>query len=177
MLGKLPIMVFSALLLAMVSAWLPGPLSAAPPSQADILTGEERLWLSAHGGRIRFAPSPTYAPVCFRDKDGRFRESPWTMSGTWRPPLDLLSKSSFVRAGTRSWTKPGPGKLMSWEISSRTSERAEYLRFTDAIPDNPQCHHHTQRCEAIAVPCNHVRHAGCHCRGIRHGDIYGSELS
>ena len=39
----------------------------------DLLTKEERTWLQAHDGQIRFAPSPSYAPICFRDESGEFR--------------------------------------------------------------------------------------------------------
>ncbi len=43
-----------------------------PPSP-DILTPEERAWLTAHDGTIRLAGDPDYPPICFRDEDGQFQ--------------------------------------------------------------------------------------------------------
>ena len=131
MFEKLPIMVFSALLLALVTVWVPGHLSAAPPNPADVLTGEERLWLSAHDGRIRFAPSPTYAPVCFRDSDGRFRG----ITMDYVRHMEASLGFTFEIVVCESWDDI-MDKSRSREIDvvgniQQTSQRAEYLRFTE----------------------------------------------
>ena len=37
---------------------------------ADVLTPEERTWLTAHDGKIRLAPVPNYPPIDFLDEKG-----------------------------------------------------------------------------------------------------------
>jgi PAS domain S-box-containing protein len=123
-------MVLSVVLLALVTAFAPPRLSAAPPKQTPILTRQERLWLNAHDGRIRFAPSPTYAPVCYRDADGRFRGI--TMDYVRHMEATLGFEFNIVVC--ESWNEI-MDKARSKEIDvvgniQRTAERAEYLKFT-----------------------------------------------
>jgi PAS domain S-box-containing protein len=131
MIERLPTMVFSALLFALVTVWVPGHLSAAPPNQADVLNKEERLWLNAHDGRIRFAPSPTYAPVCYRDADGRFRG----ITMDYVRHMEATLGFEFKIVVCESWDEI-MDKARSREIDvvgniQRTNERANYLRFTE----------------------------------------------
>lgn len=49
------------------------PTLAAAQISPDPLTPEERAWLTEHDGKIRFAPDPSYAPVCFLAEDGTYQ--------------------------------------------------------------------------------------------------------
>nr|WP_319395808.1 PAS domain S-box protein [uncultured Desulfobacter sp.] len=125
------IMVFSVALLALATPWGPVCLSAATPKQADVLTRQERLWLNAHDGRIRFAPSPTYAPVCYRDSNGRFRG----ITMDYVRHMEAALGFAFKIVVCESWDEI-IAKARSREIDvvgniQRTNKRAEYLRFTD----------------------------------------------
>jgi len=127
---KLLIMVFSAILLALVAVCAPEYLSATPQNEADLLTKEERLWLGAHDGGIRFASSPTYAPVCFRDADGRFQGI--TMDYARRMEATLGFRFEIVVC--ESWDEIME-KARTREIDvigniQPTEKRGKYLRFT-----------------------------------------------
>jgi PAS domain S-box-containing protein len=65
-----------AILAAVMGASLPtaaqDPQTQGPPAP-DILTPEERAWLTAHDGNIRLAADRDYPPICFRDEDGQFQ--------------------------------------------------------------------------------------------------------
>ncbi|MCG8688755.1 MAG: transporter substrate-binding domain-containing protein [Desulfobacterales bacterium] len=50
-----------------------GWADALASNQESLLTREEQAWLHANDGRVRFAPSPTYPPISFRDSQGEFR--------------------------------------------------------------------------------------------------------
>ncbi len=50
-----------------------GWVDALASNQESLLTREEQAWLHANDGRVRFAPSPTYPPISFRDNQGEFR--------------------------------------------------------------------------------------------------------
>lgn len=124
------IMVFSVVLLV-VAVGTPKRLSAAPPNKADILTREERLWLGAHDSGIRFAPSPTYAPVCFRDADGRFQG----ITMDYARQMEAALGFRFEIVVCESWDEIME-KARAREIDvvgniQRTEERAQYLRFTE----------------------------------------------
>jgi len=128
---KLTIMVFSAILLALVAICAPGYLSATPQNEANLLTKEERIWLKAHDDRIRFAPSSMYAPICFRDADGRFQGI--TMDYARR--MEAILGFRFKIVVCESWDKIME-KARAREIDvigniQPTEERSKYLRFTE----------------------------------------------
>ncbi|NOY45306.1 MAG: transporter substrate-binding domain-containing protein [Deltaproteobacteria bacterium] len=56
----------------LVTALLLAGMFACPPAGAsDLLTPDERAWLQAHEGQVRWCPIPNYAPIDFLDEDGR----------------------------------------------------------------------------------------------------------
>ncbi|WP_025322466.1 ATP-binding protein [Deferrisoma camini] len=56
----------------LVTALLLAGMFACPPAGAsDLLTPDERAWLQAHEGQVRWCPIPNYAPIDFVDGDGR----------------------------------------------------------------------------------------------------------
>jgi hypothetical protein len=58
---------------AIIIAVLLGSLFIYGKKNTDILTGEERAWLTAHDGKIRLAPTPHWAPIEFFDENGRYQ--------------------------------------------------------------------------------------------------------
>ncbi len=128
---ELAIMIFSIVLLALMAVCAPKHLSAAPPDKAVFLTREERLWLGAHDGGIRFAPSPAYAPVCFCDAGGRFQG----ITMDYARHMEATFGFRFKIVVCESWDEIME-KARAKEIDvigniQRTQERAQYLRFTE----------------------------------------------
>ncbi|MCG8552907.1 MAG: PAS domain S-box protein [Desulfobacterales bacterium] len=127
---KLPIIVFSIVLLALVPACAPNRLSAAAPNKADLLTNEERRWLEAHDGMIRFAPSPAYAPVCFRDADGRFQGITMDYARHMEATLGFRFKIVVCESWGEIMEKARSKEIDVIGNIQPTEERAKYLRFT-----------------------------------------------
>ena len=127
---KLLIMVFSAILLTLVAVCAPKHLSAAPPNEVDALTRKERLWLKAHDGDIRFAPSPRYAPVCFRDSEGRFQGITMDYARRMEAKLGFRFKIIVCESWDEIIEKAQARKIDVIGNTQPTKERTKYLRFT-----------------------------------------------
>jgi PAS domain S-box-containing protein len=106
------------------------PQTQGPPSP-DILTPEERAWLTAHDGKIRLAADPDYPPICFRDEDGQFK-------GVAMDYVRLLEE----RLGFSFYTRyQGDWDTMMKKARDRfidvipdiqpTPERTDFFQFTD----------------------------------------------
>ena len=130
---KLSIMVFSvvlAVLLALVAVWAPKRLSAAPPDEMNFLNREERLWLQTHDGAIRFAPSPTYAPVCFRDADAQFQGITMDYARHMATTLGFRFEIVVCESWDEIMKKARAREIDVIGNIQRTEERAKYLLFT-----------------------------------------------
>ena len=97
-----------------------------------VLTSEERAWLKKNDGRIRFAPSPSYAPVCFLSADGDFR-------GITMDYVRLIESHlgfQFEVVSLNSWAeimqKADAGEIDVVGNIQRTKERERNLFFTES---------------------------------------------
>ncbi|MDF3127610.1 PAS domain S-box protein [Kiritimatiellaeota bacterium B1221] len=107
------------------------PAGRRGPPEKDLLTQEERAWLQAHDGRIRFAPSPSYAPVSFRGEDGRYHGI--TLDYLQRLEHQLGFRFEMVHC--HSWNEilemARAGEVDVVGNIHNTPDREAYLRFTE----------------------------------------------
>ncbi|MCP4688229.1 MAG: PAS domain S-box protein, partial [Desulfobacterales bacterium] len=96
----------------------------------NLLTAEERRWLSEREGRIRFAPSPDYAPIGYVDQERVFR-------GVTADYLELIEKRigfQFKKVYCDDWSdiidKARRGEIDVVGNIQDAPARREYLRFT-----------------------------------------------
>ncbi|MCE1255033.1 MAG: transporter substrate-binding domain-containing protein, partial [Anaerolineae bacterium] len=126
----------------------------------DILSPEERFWLSQHGP-IRLAPDPNFPPLEYFNENGEYK-------GLIADYFALLEKKlgvkiTYVHGDT--WNKildmAQRGEIDGITAAQVTPERSEYLTFTQPIIDIPN---------VIIVPeTNH--------KNLRFGDMEGMSLA
>jgi len=108
----------------------------ASPTPANLLTQEEREWLSQHPV-LRLAPDPNFPPIEYFDETGRYRG----LIADYYPLLEarLGLRFELVRAGT--WDEVlAMAQRREVDIigaAQRTPARSEYLNFTQSIIDIP----------------------------------------
>ena len=126
-----------ALLLALaLGTWRLQQLEPATPMPANLLTNEEREWLSRHPV-LRLAPDPNFPPIEYFDETGHYRG----LIADYYPLLEarLGVRFQLVRAAT--WDEVlAMAKRREVDIlgaAQRTPARSEYLDFSQTIIDIP----------------------------------------
>lgn len=100
-------------------------------NREDLLSSEERAWLSSHGGVISLTPDPAFPPVGFFDENG-------TYSGLSADYVSLIEKRLSIKfeinhvADWSAVLEEGFNRRTDVIIpTQKTDERAEYLLFTE----------------------------------------------
>ena len=122
-----PIVILNLLLLS---------LAFAQDTGDDLLTEEERAWLSDHPV-IRLSPTPDYRPAEWFDEQGNYLG----ISSDFMSELEKLLGIEFEVVQTESWTE-NLRRLQEREVdmfplAAETKERLEYARFTEPYLNFP----------------------------------------
>jgi len=96
----------------------------------DVLTFDERAWLLQHTGKIRFAPSPNYAPIGFVDEKGIYRGITADYVQLLEKKLDFRFKMIFCKTWAEIMQKANNADVDVIGNILDTPERRKYLRFT-----------------------------------------------
>ena len=104
-------------------------LAFAQDSGDDLLTVEERAWLSDHPV-IRLAPTPDYRPAEWFDEQGNYLG----ISSDFMKELEDLLGIEFEVVQTESWTENlrllQGREIDMFPLAAKTEERLEYAQFT-----------------------------------------------
>ena len=101
------------------------------------LTREERQWIASHGCRIRFAPSSTYAPICFRDDRGGFAGVTMDYVALLEERLGIHFQLIETREFSQIMTLAETGGVDLVGNVRETEDRSRFLRFTRPYIDIP----------------------------------------
>jgi len=99
-----------------------------PPK--DVLAPDERAWLSLHSGKIRFGPSPNYAPIGFVDKKGNYKGITADYVYLLEKKLNFKFKMIFCETWNEIIQKAKKTELDVIGNILNTPERREFLQFT-----------------------------------------------
>jgi len=108
----------------------------AAPTPANLLSDEERAWLSQHAV-LRLAPDPNFPPIEYFDENGRYRG----LIADYYPLLEARLGIRFQVVRAASWDEVlAKAKRREVDIlgaAQQTPARREYLNFSPPIIDIP----------------------------------------
>ena len=133
----LKIILRAVIVITLISGTVVSSGSRADSQDDDLLTTEERNWLSEHNGKIRYAQYSKYPPISFMDQDG-------VCKGVTEDYIRLIEKKlnfRFERVPCDTWTEileyAKQGKIDVVGTIQDTPERRKYLRFTTPYITTP----------------------------------------
>ena len=101
------------------------------------LTREERQWIASHGGKVRFAPSSAYAPICFRDDPGGFAGVTMDYVALLEERLGIHFRLIETRDISQIMALAENGGVDLVGNVRETEERKRFLRFTEPYIEIP----------------------------------------